>query len=148
MEPSAELEKEVDQFIHIFARLMGGRPERRALTISKGEFGLMMFLAEQTDGVTSSMIQEAMRIGAGGVANLLKSLEKKGYVSKTRDQEDRRANCVTLTEEGRGVLKERYEQVRRAAALYMTQIGLEESRSFNRTLLKILEISRDTELPD
>ena len=142
------IETEADRFVHIFSQLMGGRLERHALTISKGEFGVLMFLSEQESGITSTMIQDAMRIGPGGVANLLKTLEKKGFVTKGQDKADRRANSIIITDAGRIAVKERYDQVKRSVMLYMEKIGVEESASLNQTLLKILEISRDIRLPD
>lgn len=139
---------EADRFIRTFARLMGGQLERKALTVSRGEFGVLMFLSTQDQGVTSGMIQDAMRIGAGGVANLLKSMERKGLISKRQDRADRRANCILMTEEGRTAFHKRYEQIRKSALMYMEKIGAEESATFNDTLEKILEISLSTELPE
>lgn len=139
---------EADRFIKTFARLMGGQLKRKALTVSRGEFGVLMFLSTQDQGVTSGMIQDAMRIGAGGVANLLKSMERKGLISKRQDRADRRANCILMTEEGRRAFQERYAQVKRSALMYMEKIGVEESAAFNDTLEKILEISLSTDLPE
>ncbi|MBE5773793.1 MAG: winged helix-turn-helix transcriptional regulator [Clostridiales bacterium] len=146
--PETDIAFEADRFIKTFARLMGGQLERKALTVSRGEFGVLMFLSTQDQGVTSGMIQDAMRIGAGGVANLLKSMDRKGFISKEQDHTDRRANCILMTEKGHRVFSERYEQIRRSALMYMEKIGAEESATFNDILEKILEISLSTELPE
>ncbi len=141
MTKETELAREADRLMETVSCLMGGQTERMLLTLSQGEFGALRFLARHEGGVTSSAISRAMRIGPGGVANLLKALEKKGYVVKAQSREDRRANCVSITEAGRKRLEERSSWIRTATMDYLRQIGLDDARAFNDMLGRFLSIS-------
>ena len=141
MTKEAELSKEAERLVDMAARLMGGQAERMLLTLSQGEYGALLFLSRQEGGVTSNTIGRAMRIGPGGVANLLKALEQKGFVVKEHSREDRRANCVSITEEGRRRLAERSGQVMSSVLRRLQEIGLDDARAFNDMLERFLAVS-------
>ena len=96
-----DLSTEADRMIETVTQLMSGQMERMLISISQGEFGVLKFLADCGKGVTSNEICRALCIGPGGVSNLLKALEKKGMIVKVHDLADRRANRVSITEQGR-----------------------------------------------
>ena len=141
MTKETEIRKEADRLVDTMARLMGGRMERLMISLSQGEFGALRVLSQQDEGVTSSAISREMSIGPGGVANLLKSLEKKGYIVKETSSEDRRANSVRITAEGRAKLEERSDQVREYVLACLREIGPDEARVFNDTLNRVLTVS-------
>ena len=143
MTDNAAYQQQADLFIRTMSRLMGGEFERTLLTLSRGEFGVLMYLAGHTVGVTSNMISGALRIGPGGVANVLKALEKKGFVTKAHDKRDRRANCVTITPLGRAQLEERYQQIKAQVVVYLQALGLEDSMALNGMIERLLQVSLD-----
>ena len=143
MTDNAAYQQQADLFIRTMSRLMGGEFERTLLTLSRGEFGVLMYLAGHTVGVTSNMISGALRIGPGGVANALKALEKKGFVTKAHDKRDRRANCVTITPLGRAQLEERYQQIKAQVVVYLQALGLEDSMALNGMIERLLQVSLD-----
>ncbi|MBQ8952928.1 MAG: MarR family transcriptional regulator [Clostridia bacterium] len=145
MTEKAAFQQQADLFIGTMAQLMGGEFERMLLTLSRGEFGVLMYLARHTEGVTSSMISDALRIGPGGVANVLKTMEKKGYVLKGEDKRDRRANSVTITPAGRALLDERYRQIKEQVVAHMRALGLEDSVALNGLIGRILQVTIDLE---
>ncbi len=141
MTKETEIQKEADRLVDTMARLMGGRMERMLITLSQGEYGALRVLSQQDKGVTSSEICREMSIGPGGVANLLKSLEKKGCIVKEQSSVDRRANSVRITAEGRAKLEERSEQVMEYVLACVREIGPDEARAFNDTLNRVLEVA-------
>ena len=141
MTDNAAYQQQADLFIRTMSRLMGGEFERTLLTLSRGEFGVLMYLAGHTVGVTSNMISGALRIGPGGVANVLKALEKKGFVTKAHDKRDRRANCVTITPKGRELLDARYKQIRESITGFMEELGEETCDSLNQGLAKLQQVA-------
>lgn len=124
------------------SQLMMSDAGRLLLTLSRGEFGALMYLAENDGGVTSTMISEALGIGPGGVANVLKALEKKGLVKKEQDTRDKRANCVTITPKGAKLLNGRYEQIRQSVASVMETMGEAECAALNSGLEKLRDIAQ------
>ena len=134
-----------DTFIRLCSQLMMGEVGRLLLTLSRGEYGVLLFLADQKEGVTSTMISEELGIGPGGVANVLKMLEKKGLVDKQQDTRDKRANCVTITPKGRALLDDRYAQIRQSTAELMEAMGADESEALNGGLEKLWEVAQAAE---
>ena len=148
MEGTYDPRQEAEMFTRSFARLMVGHLERHVLTLSKGEFGLLMSLSEHDRAMTSTELSEDLHISLSGVANLLRRLEKKGYILRQTRRDDRRVNDITLTEAGRECLHRRFEQVMRSASLFIKDIPLRDVHEFNLTLQRILSISQNIELPD
>ncbi len=133
--------QQAEELIKLSSQLMMGEVGRMLLTLSRGEFGALMYLSDQEDGVTSTMISEALGIGPGGVANVLKALEKKGLVSKAQDRRDKRANCVTITPKGRELLDARYAQIRESITGFMEDLGEETCDSLNQGLAKLQQVA-------
>ena len=73
---------------------------KQARELSFGEMGLLNYLFWENKGVTAGSISRMMGIGSGGVANLLNSLEKKGYIHRVINLMDRRSVLVSISEEG------------------------------------------------
>ena len=141
-------QREAEEFTRSFARLMVGHLERHALTLSKGEFGLLMALSESDGPMTSTALSEDLHISMSGVANLLRKLERKGFVHRAPRETDRRVNDITITPLGRQRLSERFEQVKRSASLFIQNLPLCDVHEFNKTLKRILAISRKIDLPE
>ena len=141
MTNEADVSKQADHLIDQLSQLLSGLMERLVISISQGEFGVLMFLSRHDKGVTSSTIARAMCIGPGGVANVLKALEQKGLVVKEQDRRDRRANCVRITDEGRMRLNRRLGYVRRYVVQNLNALGEEDSRQLVGLVERMLEIS-------
>lgn len=134
--------QQADAFIKTTSQLMAGDIGRLLLSLSRGEFGVLMYLDGHDEGVTSTMISAALGIGPGGVANVLKALEKKGLVSKLQDQRDRRANSVTITPVGREHLEARYQQIKKSVVAFMKEMGPEQSAALGGSLSALLTVTQ------
>ena len=143
-----DAEQEAIEFTRVFARLMAGPLQRHALTLSKGEFGLLMALTEGGRPMTCTELAEELCICPSGVANLLRRLEKKCYVNRVICPEDHRANNITITGTGQACLRARFEQVKRSAMVYINEIDPEAVHNFNVVLRQLLKLSRSIHLPD
>lgn len=138
---SSVLSQQADRLIELTAKLLGGENERMLISLSQGEYGVLLVLSKNDAGVTSNSISQAMRIGPGGVANLLKALERKGYITKDISRDDRRANSVRITDAGRAALEGRLAQARESARRYLATIGPEAAVAFNDALDAFLSVS-------
>lgn len=76
--------------------------------INFSEYVLMHEIAENRSDLTS--IREYLSITKSAVSQMLRSLEKKGYLTRRIDLKNRRCIVVELTESGREVLQEKSEE--------------------------------------
>lgn len=123
----------------IGAHRLGGRfPKEHAL--SPGEHVALMVLDQNRKRGNESMsvtaIREELRITMPGVSQIIKSLEKKGYVLRAVSQADRRRVDITLTSEGEALLLASEEKMRAKIEYLLDRLGerdaLEMVRIFER----------------
>ena len=65
--------------------------------LGSGQFHFLMMLYKK-DGVNQETLAETLNIDKATSARAIKKLEEKGYVTRTRDENDRRNYNVFLTE--------------------------------------------------
>lgn len=135
-------------YIHVVSQLMGGRFERKTVSISRGEFGLMMHLLDCGGKTSPGELAQAFHISSGGVSNLLRSLLAKRYVERRRSASDGRCAVIELTPEGRAALEERIGQVKRTALRYVEAMGTRDSAELVRLLNRVREASEGIEIGD
>jgi DNA-binding MarR family transcriptional regulator len=89
-------------------RRLRGRDQHRknddGLTIAQVR---ALFALDQSEAATAGEIAETARLSPASVTAMLDDLERDGIVTRVRSDTDRRRVLVTLTEEGRTVLKRR-----------------------------------------
>ena len=107
------------------------------------EFGLTytqyitMLVLWEKKVVTVKQLGEALYLDSGTLTPLLKKLEAKGLVHRTRSEEDERNLIVTLTEAGEA-MKEPAEIIPKRMAQCVT-LTPEETRECYRLLYKLLD---------
>lgn len=106
------------------------------LGLTYTQYITMMVLWEK-EAVTVKTLGEALYLDSGTLTPLLKKLEAKGLVVRTRSAEDERNLIVTLTDEGEA-LKERAVQIPVALAKYC-HLEKEEAMELYRILYKLLD---------
>jgi DNA-binding MarR family transcriptional regulator len=88
-------------------RRLRGRDQHRkveGLTIAQVR---ALFALDAHEAATAGEIAEAARLSPAAVSGMLDELERDGIVTRVRSDSDRRRVLVTLTDEGRAVLKKR-----------------------------------------
>lgn len=78
-------------------------------SVTRGELGVLMFLVWHGASVPS-VLAEKLNVTTSRIANTLKPLERKGYVRRDVNPDDRRSVIVTITPEGRAFGEERYRE--------------------------------------
>lgn len=81
----------LDRCGHYYAHRIGGS--------RRGQDSVMTWLANNPD-VTQKEISEGLGITAASLSEVLMKLERKGYITRFKDETDRRFIRVRLTEEG------------------------------------------------
>ena len=66
---------------------------------------LVMLVIWENKTVSEKELGLRLHLDSGTLTPVLKSLEAKGYISRTRSKEDERVVCVSLTDEGTALKK-------------------------------------------
>ena len=110
-------------------------PYLKPLDLTYTQYITFMVLWEK-DGLTIGEIGERLHLDNGTLTPLLKKMEKQGYITRKRDQEDERKVTIHLTKEGRDMKQKLVHvplQVEKCAP-----ISIEEANELYRILYKIL----------
>ncbi|AKV55965.1 MarR-type transcriptional regulator [Bifidobacterium actinocoloniiforme DSM 22766] len=97
----------------------------------RGEAVILRAL-EKFGRLTPSQLCKVARLSSGRVSSLLRSLEGKGCVSRTADDEDRRNVHVSITEVGRERNRQAYGMMRRDICWVFGQMGQAQASEFLR----------------
>ena len=106
---------------------------------TRGETATLMTLYRVEGALTPGQLGEHAHVSSARVANILRSLEEKGLVSRAHSTGDRRQVEVTLTDAGRAVAERTREERTRAVARYLSELGSEDAGH----LVRIVRRSRD-----
>ena len=115
------------------------KPLLDKLDLTYTQYIVMMVLWEEKQ-VNEKFLCEALCLGTNTVTPLLKKLQAKGYIDKTKDSNDERNIVITLTEEG-DALKDKALCVPEGIAQEFS-LTPEEAAALYKTLYKILDQSR------
>ena len=75
------------------------RPFLEKIELTYSQFIVMMALWER-DGISLKVLSQQTKLDSGTLTPLLKRLEKKGFLIRTRSKEDERLRILSLTDDG------------------------------------------------
>ena len=105
--------------------------------VSAGEMGVLGYIHYAGGGVTPSDISREFRISTARVANILKALERKGYIERRNDMTDRRKSRVFATEEGRIITKKCIDDAVNHTQTVLELLGEKDAEETVRLLRRI-----------
>ncbi|QQO77844.1 MarR family winged helix-turn-helix transcriptional regulator [Actinomyces sp. HMT897] len=142
---------------HLGAMHHGRSQDIQAST--RGEAAVLFFLAQRSDDLppppaapaphgpqepetflTPGDLAAALSLSSARVANILKSLERKGQVERIHDTVDRRRVLVRLTPAGQTEVRRRGEEVLTSTTCLLTALGPEDGRAAVRILGRVREL--------
>jgi DNA-binding MarR family transcriptional regulator len=82
--------------------------------ITPAQSRALRVLASADEGMRPSVLADELRIAPRSATEVADALERRGWIVRTADPQDRRATRLTLTEDGQALMG-RIEEVRRAA---------------------------------
>jgi DNA-binding MarR family transcriptional regulator len=93
--------------VFLTSDLMRARLERllQPFGVSGNGFNLLQIVSGASRPVTPSEIGEQLIVTTATVTGLVDTLERRGFITRTRDEADRRKVLVAITREGRAVLE-------------------------------------------
>ncbi|NHC42798.1 winged helix-turn-helix transcriptional regulator [Bacillus sp. MM2020_1] len=119
--------------------------QKKVDDLSNGEKRILGYLAFWKKGVTSGEISEKLFLSTPRVASALKSLSKKGFIERNRDEHDKRIVIVTITEAGHSFVMEEYEEALSMLETTLQKLGEKDAMEFVRILKRITEIATEDE---
>jgi DNA-binding MarR family transcriptional regulator len=98
-------------------------------------------LVDVHGGMTAGELAEAASLSPGAVTTVLDRLERMGFVTRTRDETDRRRVIVEMTDEARKLAGAVYGPIAAYAAEYIETLSDEEIAVINRFLEAAVEVN-------
>ena len=100
--------------------------------------------------LTPTQIADKAWVSAPRVANILRSLETKGWIARTNDPTDRRRVLVNLTDKGKDLLDAKRAHFDESTARFLAQLGYDDAQELLRLLRRMNQIvdANQEKLPD
>lgn len=91
--------------------------------------------------ISISEVQSGLHVTKSAISQMMNSLEKKGYIERKIDTEDRRKIVVTLTQAGKDILIETKESANHNLNKIISNLGDENTKQFIDLLNQVSDIS-------
>ena len=91
---------------------------------------ILFVLNREEEPLTPSQIQKFLSVGSGRTGNLLKLMERKGWIRRSTSQADRRKTLVFLTQAGKEAFDKETTGFLEATDKVIDRFGAEELRNF------------------
>lgn len=125
--------KELFQYINLFQR----GPAKLVQDVSQGERAMLGWIVSQRKEITPTQLSIDLEISTARVANTLNSLEKKGYIARMHDHEDRRKVYVRPTAEGESFAVEVENKAVENMKQLLGDLGERDAEDYVRIMRKI-----------
>lgn len=133
METDGTYEELAREFLADLTRI-GQRITPMVLNSTRGETALLMTLFRTGSPLSPGELADASHVSSARVANILRSLEDKGLVTRSHSESDRRRVEVTLTEAGRADAEARRSRRQASVAEYFRALGEDDARELVRII--------------
>lgn len=97
----SERENFGEELFDLLARVLNSSANREVLDTIRGEYGLLLCLVKAGKPMPVGELAEYMQVVPGRMTDILKNLEKKGMISRSKSEKDRRVVMVSLLEAGK-----------------------------------------------
>jgi len=134
-----------EEFYGLLAQLVNRKNNRKVLDSIRGEYGVLRYLMYVEDGVSAGLLTKELHVVPGRMTDILKSLEKKGCIIRTRDEKDRRCVYVHITEKGRCEEKKKRESIQKQYEGMYEVLGKKDIEELIRLIKIVLAYSDDEE---
>lgn len=115
-----------------------------ACDIQYGELSVMRRVIEDCPAEGKNLnvveIQQTLHISKPAVSQILNSLERKGYILRSIDPQDRRKISVSPTQEGAATLQEATAQYERAMQELLQRFGEDNLNALVRQLEALMQV--------
>ena len=140
-----------EEVVWLTQRLWETRPREFVALLNETQAGIgavLKLLCQEKKPLTAGELSERMQVSTARIAVLLKKMEAKKLIVRSKDAADRRITVVALSEQGRKVVKEIQDDVCRQVEQLIDSIGMERLTDFVETAGEIRRmVSENPKLP-
>ena len=115
----------------------------------QGEMKVLSYIHYTAGGgeIATGDIVSALDMTGGRVAGILRSLEKKGFISRRTDENDRRRIMVSPTLAGSDYVENGRELLRSRLSAIINAMGSESAENFIRSMEEFVNACRKADFP-
>ena len=115
----------------------------------QGEMKVLSYIHYTAGGgeIATGDIVSALDLTGGRVAGILRSLEKKGFISRRTDENDRRRIMVSPTPAGSDYVENGRELLRSRLSAIINAMGSESADNFIRSMEEFVNACRKADFP-
>lgn len=128
------------KFLQNMQLLHKSRPQKKITESMQGEIFVLHYLFHQGDDVVPGEISNIMNISSARTAAALNSLERKGFIIRDIDKNDRRRILIRLTEEGRDSAQKHQQELIQNTVKMLRLLGDDDAREYIRITGKLAEL--------
>lgn len=126
-----------EELYGVLADLLNRKNNIAVLDSIRGEYGVLNCLSDCDEGYSAGELCRRLHVVPGRMADILKRLEQKELIERTRMEDDRRVVKAHITEKGRQMSLEKREEIHRDYEGLFRVLGESDVRELIR-LLKIV----------
>lgn len=115
----------------------------RITRVSRGEIFVLKILLFKEGVSTPTEISEAMKSTKGRISAILNSLEKKGFIGREIDKDNRRNIIVTLSDSGREYVMNELQECYRSMTHVFEELGEEDSKKFVELMERVFHLMNE-----
>ena len=142
-ELSKTLFNNFEQLMRQNHRMMGFMSMSRGGKHFSSQQRVLGILKKHNGEMTTSQLAEELDIRPSSVSELIKKLEKSGFVTRKKDEKDKRVTLIHLTESGITASEEKSDKIGDFSEIFFNSLDEEEQAELNRLLEKLLTNSKD-----
>lgn len=133
------MEKDIqDQLMDVLMNLRQSNFNSKYSKSMVGEGQILLYLTLE-NGLTPGVLSEITELGTGRIANILKTMEEKGYIIRKKDEKDKRKVYAYVTEKGKQWHNENKTKLDEEIKNVLNYIGQKDSIELIRILKKIVD---------
>ncbi|WP_462410510.1 MarR family winged helix-turn-helix transcriptional regulator [Neobacillus sp. Marseille-QA0830] len=140
---SAQIKEIVDKYLHLTFSIEknGGQLIKCQMgdDLTNDQHYILRYI-DQKEGCTSSELAEVFSVNKSAITAIIDRLEKKGFIRRTRDEQDRRVVYLTLTDVGRDLFRETELRIYQLVSSFIEQFDRDEIERFIQTYEKLNRI--------
>ncbi|MCL2493213.1 MAG: MarR family transcriptional regulator [Clostridiales bacterium] len=107
----------------------------------RGETVALIYLEKMGGGVSPCEISDKMAVSSARVAVILNGLEKKGFITRRIDSDDRRQIIVDLTEDGLEQARKNFQNAKDVYVDMLQFLGEQDAEAFVRIMGRLIEFA-------
>ena len=107
-----------------------------------GQDRILIYLYKENDHILVGDLTNELQMSTGRIANILKELERKGYILRIQQREDKRKYEVCLTKRGENYSRELYADMVANHRALMEQLGETDGEQLLKLSEKVLRFRK------